>query len=72
MKRYLVGTFARRTKTGRLSVTAYTRYFHEDWDGCVVFEIESASGEEAKAKAITKRREYEAAVAVRKFVNEAR
>lgn len=54
---YKGGTFVHERGEGRTPlVTAYTRYYRMDWPGCVEYEIEAASGEEAKRIAIRLRK----------------
>ena len=59
-KTFRVATFARLTATGKVAVNAYTYWFNESWDGCIVYEIDAINGTEAKRIAIQKRKDHEA------------
>lgn len=66
MKRFTVGTFfhASELRGRRLTasrINAYTSMFNPNWDGCIVYEIEAASGAEAKRIAVQRRLEHERA-----------
>lgn len=56
---FRVGTFCHNTPGRRPLVTAATRMFGEAWAGCVVFEVEADSADEARKIAVARRREME-------------
>jgi hypothetical protein len=55
-----VHTFA-TARNGRAPIVmAYTTWANPAWDGCITYEIEAATGAEAKRIAIARRRAHEA------------
>ena len=61
MKKYRIGTFWNPELGKRGRATAYTMWFDEGWEGCIVMEIKTVSGAEAKKIAIQRRTEMERA-----------
>ena len=58
--RFKVATyFEPRGEPKKAHVRAYTRDYHPSWEGYMLFEVEAASGKEAKRKAIALRVEHE-------------
>lgn len=58
-KTFRVATFVHERANGTKWFTAYTRMYNEAWDDCVMYEVEAASGAEAKAIANKMRKEAE-------------
>ena len=59
MKTFRVYTYCAPRETRRSKVSAYTLWASPSWTGCRVYEIEAASGVEAKRIAVDRRLEDE-------------
>ncbi len=61
-KTYRVATFY-HPKEGRApclgAVTAYTLWYNDMWDGCIMYEVPAMSGAKAKRQARARRVEHE-------------
>lgn len=55
MKTFKVATFYHGDDLRRSHIATYTRDFHPDWFGCVVYDVEAGSVHEARKIAVERR-----------------